>query len=215
MLYRVAKDIESHGFGCPTKKYMDKIKVELTEAINEVVTLTPEEREIIDQAFNTQLIPKGALWVEQGKRCLQVGFILSGKFRFYYTDESGNEITCYFTGPGEFLTSFTSFLTNAPAKENIQALEDTLLRVITKDALEELSDRVSKMHVFRRINAENLFLVIEKRVIMLQSQSAYERYEKMLKENPEILLSVPLHYTASFLGITPQHLSRIRKELAK
>jgi hypothetical protein len=51
--------------------------------------------------------------------------------------------------------------------------------------------------------------------MMLQSQSAHERYEKMIKENPEILLSVPLQYTASFLGMTPQHLSRLRKELLK
>ena len=67
----------------------------------------------------------------------------------------------------------------------------------------------------RRIIAENLFITMEKRIFMLQSQSAYERYEEMLKENPDILLSVPLQYTASFLGITPQHLSRLRKELSK
>jgi hypothetical protein len=63
--------------------------------------------------------------------------------------------------------------------------------------------------------AENLFITMEKRIMMLQSQSAHERYEKMLKESPELILSVPLQYTASFLGMTPQHLSRLRKELMK
>jgi hypothetical protein len=71
------------------------------------------------------------------------------------------------------------------------------------------------METFRRIIAENLFILLEKRVSMLQSQTAHERYENMLRENPEIILSVPLQYTASFLGITPQHLSRLRKELLK
>jgi long-subunit acyl-CoA synthetase (AMP-forming) len=85
---------------------------------------------------------------------------------------------------------------------------------IKKD-IEELSVLIPKMQIFRRIIAENLFIIMEKRIMMLQSQSAHERYEKMLKENPEILLSVPLQYTASFLGITPQHLSRLRKELQK
>jgi CRP-like cAMP-binding protein len=63
--------------------------------------------------------------------------------------------------------------------------------------------------------AENLFITMERRIAMLQSQSACERYENMLQENPDIILSVPLQYTASFLGITPQHLSRLRKELQK
>jgi hypothetical protein len=94
-------------------------------------------------------------------------------------------------------------------------LDVTVLRVISKKDIEELSVLIPKMQIFRRIIAENLFIIMEKRIMMLQSQSAHERYEKMLKENPEILLSVPLQYTASFLGITPQHLSRLRKELQK
>jgi CRP-like cAMP-binding protein len=87
--------------------------------------------------------------------------------------------------------------------------------VITKKDLEELSVAVPKMQVLRRVIAENLFITMERRIAMLQSQSAYERYENMLQDNPDIILSVPLQYTASFLGITPQHLSRLRKELQK
>jgi hypothetical protein len=94
-------------------------------------------------------------------------------------------------------------------------LEDTQLRIISKNEMEKLSLLVPKMETFRRIIAENLFILLEKRVSMLQSQTAHERYENMLRENPEIILSVPLQYTASFLGITPQHLSRLRKELLK
>lgn len=188
---------------------------QLTESINQIVDLTQEEKEIIEKAYRTMVVPKGELWVEQGKRCNQVGFVVSGKLRFYYHDEEGNEITCYFITEGQFMSSFTSFLTNAPARENVAAIEDTVLRVINQEELETLSTRVPKMHIFRRINAENLFISMEKRVNMLQSQTAFERYEKMLRESPDIILSVPLHYTASFLGITPQHLSRIRKELSK
>jgi CRP-like cAMP-binding protein len=106
-------------------------------------------------------------------------------------------------------------LTNTPANENISALEDCVLRVISKKDLEELCERVPKMQLFRRVIAENLFITMEKRIFMLQSQSAHERYENMLKNNPDIILSVPLQYTASFLGITPQHLSRLRKEIVK
>jgi CRP-like cAMP-binding protein len=144
-----------------------------------------------------------------------VAFVVSGKLRNFYIDDAGNEVTCFFVTADSFVSAFTSFLTNTPTHENISALEDTVLRVISKKDIEELSVLIPKMQIFRRIIAENLFIIMEKRIMMLQSQSAHERYEKMLKENPEILLSVPLQYTASFLGITPQHLSRLRKELQK
>jgi CRP-like cAMP-binding protein len=117
--------------------------------------------------------------------------------------------------PENFISSFTSFLTNTPANENISALEDSVLRVISKKDLEELCEQVPKVQIFRRVIAENLFITMEKRIFMLHSQSAHERYENMLKNNPDIILSVPLQYTASFLGITPQHLSRLRKEIQK
>jgi CRP-like cAMP-binding protein len=187
----------------------------LTENINQIVNLTVEEVNLIEKAYNTIEISKGKLWIEQGKVCDQVGFVVSGKLRNFYFDEVGNEVTCYFVTADNFVSAFTSFLTNAPTHENISALEDTVLRTISKKELEALCDIVPNMQIFRRIIAENLFITMEKRIMMLQSQSAHERYEKMLIENPEILLSVPLQYTASFLGITPQHLSRLRKELSK
>ena len=187
----------------------------LTESINQIVSLTKNEIIAIEKAYNTIQISRGELFIEQGKVCDQVAFVVSGKLRNFYFDEAGNEVTCYFVSTNNFVSAFSSFLTNAPTHENISALEDTLLRTISKKDLEALCELVPKMQIFRRVIAENLFITMEKRIMMLQSLSAHERYEKMIKENREILLSVPLQYTASFLGITPQHLSRLRKELAK
>ena len=187
----------------------------LTENINQIVGLTTEEKYSIEQAYSTIEIAKGGLWVQQNKICDQVGFVVSGKLRNYYIDGAGNEVTCYFVAPENFISSFTSFLTNTPANENISALEDSVLRVISKKDLEELCEQLPKVQIFRRVIAENLFITMEKRIFMLQSQSAHERYENMLKNNPDIILSVPLQYTASFLGITPQHLSRLRKEIQR
>ena len=187
----------------------------LTEHINQIVGLTSEETDLVEKAFSYFSLAKGEDWIKQGKVCEQVGYIVSGKLRNYYVDESGHEVTCFFVTPDHFASSYTSFLTNTPTKENISALEDTQLRIISKNEMEKLSLLVPKMETFRRIIAENLFIFLEKRVSMLQSQTAHERYENMLRENPEIILSVPLQYTASFLGITPQHLSRLRKELLK
>lgn len=71
------------------------------------------------------------------------------------------------------------------------------------------------MHIWRRVVAENLFIEMEKRVSKLQSKTAGERYDLLIKETPDIALTVPLQYTASFLGISPQHLSRLRKEASR
>ncbi|MFM7089935.1 MAG: Crp/Fnr family transcriptional regulator, partial [Bacteroidota bacterium] len=186
----------------------------LTESINQIISLSEDDIIAIEKAYTTVKISKGELFIEQGKVCNQVAFVVSGKLRNFYFDEAGNEVTCYFVTPNNFVSAFSSFLTNAPTHENISTLEDTVLRTITKKDLDALCELVQKMQIFRRVIVENLFITMEKRIMMLQSQSAHERYEKMIKENPEILLSVPLQYTASFLGITPQHLSRLRKELA-
>jgi CRP-like cAMP-binding protein len=187
----------------------------LSENLHQTVPLTPDEKTKIEHAFKQVHYAKGDLWVKQGKVCNQVAFVVKGKLRIFYLDDAGNEITCYFVTADHFISSFTSFLTNTPTTENISAIEDTTLMVISKTDLEKLSEEIPKIHIWRRIIAENLFITMEKRVSMLQSQTAHERYENMLKENPEIILSVPLQYTASFLGITPQHLSRLRKESAK
>jgi CRP-like cAMP-binding protein len=187
----------------------------LSSYINQFITIDQSEKEIIESAFKEISLPKGTKWITEGKVCDQVGYIVSGKLRVYYIDESGNDITCYFINSDNFISSFTSFLTNTPTKENISAIEDTELRIISKNDLEKLSVTIPKIQIFRRVIAENLFIIMEKRINMLQSQSAQERYEKMLKENPDIILSIPLQYIASFLGITPQHLSRLRKKLSK
>lgn len=184
----------------------------LTDHMHQMVPFTPEEKAMIERSFRSIEVAKGDLWIRQGKVCDQVGYVVSGGLRNFYIDEAGNEMTCYFVGPDQFISSFTSFLTNTPTCENIAALEDTVMRVITKKDIEELSARIPNLQIFRRLIAENLFISMEKRIVMLQSQSAVERYENMLRDNPEIVLCVPLQYTASFLGITPQHLSRLRKE---
>jgi CRP-like cAMP-binding protein len=187
----------------------------LSESIHQIVSLTTEEKRKIEGSFQIIELKKGDFWIEEGKICEHIAFLVSGKLRIFYNDDSGVENTCYFVTPNNFISSFTSFLTQTPTVENIIAIEDSTLFIISKKELEVLSNEIIKIHIWRRIVAENLFITMEKRISMLQSHSANERYEKMLKENPDIILSVPLQYTASFLGITPQHLSRLRKDIFK
>ena len=166
----------------------------------------------IENLHKSLLMQKGDFFAQEGKVCKQLGFILSGRLRNYYFDENAVEKTCFFATSDTFITAYTSFITSAPSFENIETIEESHLKVISKPDLETLSSTIPKIHIFRRIMSENMYIIMEKRIHSLQSASALERYEQMIKENPDILLNVPLQYTASFLGITPQHLSRLRKK---
>ena len=188
---------------------------ELLETINKVVPLTDKEKEHITASFKSLHLSKNDYWISEGKYCNHIAFVKSGKLRVFYFDDNANETTCFFVSQNGFISSFSSFLMQIPTTENIVAIEDTELLVIDRNELETLSDKVPKFQILRRMIAENLFIYMEKRVAALQSHTASERYEKFMKENADILLSVPLQYTASFLGITPQHLSRLRKEQPK
>jgi len=189
--------------------------MKVSEYINQIIALTFDEMESIENAFEDLHLKKGEFLAEEGKICRTIGFIVKGRLRNFYFDEQANEKTCFFASDNTFISSYTSFLTKTPSFENIEAIEDSQLKVISMQGLEELSNAVPKIHIFRRIMSENMYIIMEKRIQSLQSATALERYEKILKENPDIMLSVPLQYTASFLGITPQHLSRLRKNNQK
>ena len=185
----------------------------VSENIHQSVSLTEDEKLIVGRLFKQVTVIKNEFWIEEGKVCNHIAFVQSGKLRVFYHDTEGDEVTCYFAMPDSFISSYSSFLTNTSTKENISVMEDSVLQVISKKDLERLSEKIPKIHIWRRIITENIFIIMEKRIHMLQTQSAHERYENLMQENPEIVLTVPLQYTASYLGISPQHLSRLRKNL--
>ena len=187
----------------------------LLKHLNQIITLSLAEQRQISSAFRPIELSKGDYWLQQGMVCNQVAFLDSGTLRVHYLEESGQEITCHFFTAENFISSYTSFLTRTPSAESISAIEPSKLWVISKNDLETLSCAITSLHIWRRIIAENLFIQMEKRISKLQSKTAAERYELLIEENPDIVLTVPLQYMASFLGITPQHLSRLRKEASR
>ena len=133
--------------------------------------------------------------------------------RIFYPNDKGEETTCYFSLPGEFVTSFSSFTTGNLSTENIQAILSTELFVIAKQDLELLYNKIPVTQEFGRKAAENLVIIMEKRISLFLNNSADERYQLLLKHNPILIQTVPLQYLASYIGISPQHLSRLRKNL--
>uniref|UniRef100_UPI0004E145DD Crp/Fnr family transcriptional regulator n=1 Tax=Dyadobacter crusticola TaxID=292407 RepID=UPI0004E145DD len=167
----------------------------LLDNITQIIDLSTVETELIIRAFYPVKVSKGQFWIREGTICNQVAFLASGKLRVHYIDSLGSEHTCYFFTAGRFISSFTSFLTGTPTVESISAIEPTVLWVIDRQQLEKLCDAIPKLHIWRRVIAENLFIEMEKRISKLQSLTAAERYDQLIGENPDIILSVPLQYT--------------------
>lgn len=172
---------------------------------------TEEEMEEAMQLFEVVRISKNEFFNKAGIVSDRIGFVNSGLLRSFY-NLNDKEATTFFLTPGTVAVSLLSFLQRKPAIENIQALEDSELIVINRKNLLELYDENWKWQQVGRVLIETYYIKMEHRSISLQNQTARERYDAFVKDYPQVLRSVPQNQIASFLGIAPETLSRIRKQ---
>ncbi|MGL5892427.1 MAG: Crp/Fnr family transcriptional regulator [Bacteroidia bacterium] len=184
----------------------------LRKFIESYTSIPTDEWETIFACFEKRVIEKDELILQEGNVCRHLYFIESGLLRFYINKE-GNDITKFFTESPYFFTSQSSFNSQKPANENIQAIEKSVVWQVTYNQVNELYKLESWTTFARKIIQEVQFFT-EEILEELQTETAEFRYEKMQKNNPELLQRIPLKYLASYLGIAPQSLSRIRKKLA-
>lgn len=169
------------------------------------------------QLFIKKLIPKsfkkGELFIKGGQLSNQIGFLNKGIARVYYVID-GKEFTSYFNTSNRniFVCSFASFLSRKPSFENVHFLEDSELLILDYEALQELYDKSPNIQQLGRLMAENNYVLSMERIYSLQHSPAIDRYNNMLKIYPGLMNQIPHHYIASYLGITPESLSRIRKK---
>lgn len=171
---------------------------------------TPADSGYIAARFTPHQFEKGDYFVREGKTSLELGFIETGMFQYYSNTENGEERTTYISLPHTFVASLLSYLTESPAREYIRAMTPATLWVIAKKDVTELQDRIPEFKDFYIKLIEWQICCIDKSKFDLITLTAEQRYEKLLREEPELLQQVPLQYIASMLGITPRHLSRLR-----
>jgi CRP-like cAMP-binding protein len=183
--------------------------------IEKRVHLTDEEFNIITKFFVTKKLKKHQFLLNEGDVCRYIGFINSGCLREYKIDNKGTEHILQFAIEDWWVSDLHSFLSGLPATYNIDALQDSEILLIEKSAREELLDNCPKMERFFRLLIEANHVATQHRISDSLSASAEERYLKFIKTYPQLFEQVPQNHIASYLGITPQSLSRIRKELSQ
>ena len=171
-----------------------------------------KEAQVIADAFVCKHIPKGDFFVQEGKTSKYLGFVEQG-FLQYYVLFNGEEKTTYSVGAGSFIASLVSFLHQKPAEENIRAVLDSSLWLLDREGLQQLQQIVPRFKdYYIRLLEWQICCIDESRLdaILLNAQ---QRYEKMLVKDPELFRQIPLQHLASILGVTPRHLSRIRRNI--
>ncbi len=154
---------------------------------------------------------KDDYFIKAGKTCDWIAFIHSGVVRNYYYSSKGEEITYCLTFPNKFITAYSSFILNKQTFENIHAISNVEAFIICQKDYGKLIDSSTAWLKFSKHFAEQSYVLMEDRLLTLQMESAEKRYSNLVNNYPEYIEHVPLKYIASYLGVTPRHLSRLRK----
>ena len=178
----------------------------------ELVSFTREEKKIIESYFSVRQVPKKFTLIQHGKIARELYFINKGLLRLYYTKNT-EDITAFIFREHLFSSSYDSFLRQAPSIQGLDTLEDSELLVITRENLNTLYKKVPRMETLARKIAEQRFINAQQILSSYILDSPEERWKKFEATNGDLLLRVPHHMIASFLGITPVSLSRIRKRI--
>lgn len=185
----------------------------LYASITQFVPFTEEDFQALAPAFTFNRLKKKEHWLNAGVMCTHVVFVVNGGLRVYYSKE-GTEQCVEFFFENQWFTDFESWLTKKQSNFGVDALEDTEIITISFRDLYTLYDLYPKCERIGRLIAEATIVKICNRNNSLLSDTPQERYVKLVEEHPYIIDRVPQYYIASYLGIEPESLSRIRKKLS-
>ena len=187
----------------------------LRSHIEKRVPLTDEEFHLISGFFVPKILKTRQFLLQEGDVSGRLAFVTSGCLREYTVDQKGNEHIIQFAVKDWWVSDLNSFLSGAPSTHNIDALQDSELLLLEKPSREKLFEAIPKMERFFRLLLESNYISTHKRINDSLSASAEERYLTFIRTYPRMMEEIPQHQIASYLGITPQSLSRIRKELSQ
>lgn len=187
----------------------------LLKNIARFITLDKNEEAYILASLKVKKLRKRQYFLQEGDICKYQGFVYKGCLRAYEVDAKGVEHVVQFAPEDWWMGDMYSFYTGQPSRLNIEALEETELYVFDKNGLEDLYEKIPKMERYFRLLMQNALITLSQRVLSTMSKSATERYCDFIQRYPQIEKRVPNHQIASYLGIKPESLSRIRNQKVK
>jgi CRP-like cAMP-binding protein len=185
----------------------------LRQSIEALVKLSEESWQLIVASFKIKDFSKGTILLREGQICQFVAYNINGIFREYFYYDTIDK-TSDFIFQDTFFSAYSSFINQTPSNVYIEALTDSRVMIMDFNTKQKLFDTVPEWDRLARRITEEHYSAKERRANMLTSLTAIEKYQDILKNgNPEIIRNIPLQHIASYLGIRPETLSRIRKKI--
>jgi len=185
----------------------------LLESIEKHVALSESDRQLIISCVRERKVKKGQFLVHEGAVSRNTHFVVEGSVRTYFSDMNGQEHIVQFAIEGWWISDLNSFLMQMPASFNVQAIEDSMIQELSFENLEMLYEKIPKMERYFRVITQRAFIAFQQRVIQNISMSAEDRYIAFRQKYPKIELRIPQRLVASYLGVSAEFLSKIKKRL--
>ncbi len=174
--------------------------------------LRPDETDIIVEHTNLKEFKKGDVLLREGMISKSCHAVVRGCVREYYIKD-GIEKTIAFYTEGDAVNSFSSYSNQTPSKHFLECAEDCLLTVGSQSLIDEMCDRIPRLAEFIKFEVEKDAGKLQERMASFMTSSPEERFNDLMEKNPSLINRVPQHQIASYIGVTPESLSRIRKRI--
>ncbi|MFX1706380.1 Crp/Fnr family transcriptional regulator [Chitinophaga sp. CC14] len=184
----------------------------LINTLQQLIPINKEDKTIYQDRFQVKHYKKGDFFLQEGQVCKYMGLIESGLMR-HYINQDGRERTFSFVNEKRFLCNYESFKTQSPSSRIIQALEDTTVHVATFDNFEYLYDHTRSGDRIGRLVLGMVLIKLEKELTSFYTDTPEQRYQKFIEEYPDLQQRISQYHIASFVGVKPPSLSRIRKRI--
>lgn len=182
------------------------------ELINQYSPISQEEKDYMKQHIPIKEFNMNDLLLQEGEISKTIFFVLKGCIRLFYNDD-GTERTAFFYTEGKFICAGESYTYDVPAIENYQAVEDSVVMLFHKETTNELLQKFPNFELIARYAVEDELITSQKMIASFITKSPEERYLELLENNGELFQRVHQQFIASYLGVSPETLSRIKKRI--